>query len=149
MTVATYADRHGREWAISLTVGDFPRLKAAGVDLGAVLRDGQALADLLFCDPERLGRAVWTLCETQAARAGVTPEQFADGLDGPALERLGEAMGEAIADFFPRSKVAAAIKGNVKASLEAADRAMVAALTSKLTAGGSPAPSASTPAPSP
>lgn len=142
MTVATFTDRHGTEWRLpGLTLGDFPRFRAEGVDLNAVLRTPAGMADLLFGDPERLGRFAWLLCETEAAGRGVCPDQFAGGFDGPALERLGEAVAELLADFFPRSRVAAAIKGNLRASLAEIDAKMIAAVTAppRRPAGGSPA----------
>ena len=140
--MATFTDGRGREWSLGFTLGDFPRLRAAGIDLGAALKDGEAMAGLLFADPERLGRFAWLMVEKQAAERDVTPEGFADGFDGPALERLGEAVMEAVADFFPRSAVAAAIKGRQKAGLVAMDQAIIARMTdaaSRKTPGGSPA----------
>lgn len=147
--MATFTDRAERAWTLGFTLGDFPRFKAEGVDLNAILKSGEGMADLLFGDPERLGRFAWLLCEGQAAERGVTPEDFAGGFDGPALESLGEAVAEAVADFFPRSAVARAIKGTLRAKLTAMDETMIAALSEppRKPAGGSPASPGSIPAP--
>lgn len=88
--MATFVDRHGRAWELLITLGDLPALRAAGLDLG---REGGVPGDL-----ESYGRVLWLLVQ---GRAGdLTPEDFARGLDGPALYRALDALGDAVRDFF-------------------------------------------------
>jgi hypothetical protein len=47
---------------------------------------------------------LWVAVEADAIRAGVTPEQFAAGLDGDALDRAAVAFMEAVLDFFHRGR---------------------------------------------
>lgn len=126
----TFTDKAGRGWAVDLTVGHLPRLRELGFELGKILAQPDKLGDLLVADPEKLVAAVWLLAEEQADKAGVTPEQFAAGFDGPALERAVEALIGAAVDFFPRSRVATAMRGRLTAALEQADREMIKAMQS-------------------
>lgn len=164
MSVATFSDCLGREWVLRLTLGDIPRVKDAtakdgrpGIDLNAVLTDATALGRLVYSDPDTLGRVLWVLVEKQADRLGVTPEGFADGFDGETLARCGDALAEAVTDFFlPRQ--AATVKAGLPATLAAIDQAVAAAVTEQMaprprpsrpSGGGSPASSALTPGPFP
>jgi hypothetical protein len=64
------------------------------------------------------------------------------------------ALAEAVIDFFPRQRIAQAMRGNLRRALERMDREVAAKIdagqspTSNGAAGNSPASSASTPAPS-
>lgn len=143
--MATFTDRHGREWRLApLTLGDFPRFRAAGIDLNAALKGGEAVADLLFGDLERLGRCAWLFCEAEAAAAGVQPDDFAGGFDADTVERFGEALAETLADFAPRAAWRTALKGNARSALRQMDAAVVERLSGppKRPDGGSPASSA-------
>lgn len=122
--MAKFKDRHGREWAVSLTLADFRRLREeAGVELNDALADADTFAGLLYGDPFRLGRIMWVLCGRQAAAAGLTEDQFADGFDADALVRCGEAAVGALVDFFhPRQ--AAVIRPRLADLLARMDAAM-------------------------
>lgn len=151
--MATFRDGKGRDWDLRLTVGTLTEVReATGVRLGDAFRDEAALAGLLFADPEQLGRVLWVVCRERAEAAGVTPEDFAAGFDGPALERAVEAFLGSVADFFPRSKVGAKIRESLPAVLEQMDRHAVTAVETamrKLTSSGSATNSAASPAATP
>jgi len=151
--MASFKDGAGVEWRVSVTVGSLGKVKAdADVDLGSLFKTEKAAADLLFTDPGALVRVLWVLCEDQATKAGVTPEKFAFLFDGPTLEGAAEALIGAMIDFFPRSRVAQAMKAGLARGLTAMDEKLTAAvevemdrLISNNFAGNSPAPSASIP----
>lgn len=127
--MATFTDCKGREWDFKLTVGLLTEVReATGVKLGEILRSETALSDFLFADPETVGRVMWCCCREQAEAAGVAPESFAAGFDGPTLEAATEAFLGSVADFFPRSKIGAAIKANLPAVLAKADERGVRAV---------------------
>lgn len=90
-----FVDRHGRTWEVGLTVGDLPAVRrAAGADLGALLwGDGPPL----WGDPDLLAAVLLAVVRP----AGVTAEDFLDGLDGPAAGRAAEALAAAIDEFLP------------------------------------------------
>lgn len=139
-----FKDRLGREWALDLTVGDLPAIKdALGVDLGQALRTGEGMAEFLFADPSALVRVLWVLAEQQATAKDVSPESFARGFDGPALERASDTLMGAVADFFPRSRIGRAIQENLPGMLREMEDAAISQI-SKASAGSSPGSPAST-----
>lgn len=96
----TFVDLSGRTWMLEITAGALKRLREqVGFDLATLVKQKlAALVDLLD-DPERFVGALWVLCEQQAARFGLTPEQFPEGFGGSTLEAAGNAFVEAIALF--------------------------------------------------
>lgn len=125
----TFTDNKGRAWEVRLTLGLLTEVREqAGVKLGEVLRTEQGLADFVFGDVETLGKVLWVLCREQAERQGVTPEDFAHGFGGDTIEKAVEAVLGSVADFFPRSKIGAAIRKNLALVLAKADERGVAAL---------------------
>ena len=149
----TFTDRDGRSWDLSLNVGLLARVRqTTGIELAKALKSEQALAEAIFAEPEKLVEVLYVICEAQAQKAGISPEQFGYGFDGEALERATQAMLESIADFFPRSALARAVKSRLPQILARADREMVSEAEKRLdsilseNAGGSPASPASIPA---
>jgi hypothetical protein len=153
--VASFADKGGKAWQVSLTVGHLAPLKAFHLDLGQLLRSDEAWAALFTADPQDKVSALYEVCREQIEKAGVTPEEWAYLFDGPTIERATVALAEAVIDFFPRQRIAQAMRGNLRRALERMDREIAAKIdagqgpTSNGAAGNSPASSASTPAPSP
>ncbi|VTU00997.1 Uncharacterized protein OS=Isosphaera pallida (strain ATCC 43644 / DSM 9630 / IS1B) GN=Isop_2427 PE=4 SV=1 [Gemmataceae bacterium] len=129
----TFTDAEGHEWRLRLTVGAVADVKRdAGVDIGGVTRSDAAWLRFLFGeDPGPFVATLWALCAGQAAAAGVTPEQFAHRLDGPALEAAGAALAGAIADFFPRSRIARALREGIARVIEATDARAEAEIRSR------------------
>jgi hypothetical protein len=158
--VATsFRDGEGRTWSVRITIGLLPKLREAGFAVGDLKgADGwEGLAD-----PERLGRVLWVLVGEQAEKAGLTPEAFADGIDGPAIYAAHDAIMGAVADFTRPPAVAQAIKTRLPAVRAKAETTLAARLAaepipdldetpspSNASAGSSPPSPASTPAPSP
>lgn len=103
--MASFKDAAGRDWQLAITYGDVKRCKAdAGVDLGALLKakgKEDALAPLteFLGDMEKMVTVVFCLVEAQAKKLSVTPENFAEALDGDAIERMADAFFEAFTDF--------------------------------------------------
>lgn len=151
--MASFKDADNREWKLRLTVGLLGDVKRdAGVDLGAAIKSPQSLAEILYTDPADLVKVLWVCVESQAKEAGVSPEEFGHAFDGPTIEKAGEALLEAVADFFPRTAIAKRIKTDLPKLLEQVDREMIARLDqvtsmSSDSAGNSPASSGSTPDP--
>lgn len=125
-----FEDRKGDRWVLEpITIGLARRLKAYGADLFRAGDDQQAFADLLFGDPDRLGRVLWLLCEPAAVAKGLDPDTFADRFDGPTLERATESLVDAVCDFFPRSRVAAAMKARTRDAFRRLDEAILTRLS--------------------
>lgn len=129
-----FADRHGRAWTPTVTVADLKPLREELKFDPAGLSDGRRLFEVLYAEPEKLVAVLHLLARPK----GVSPEEFADGFDGPALERGGVALLEAFADFFPRSRIAQAMKTAVRGAMEEADEAVITFLRSSGSATNSP-----------
>lgn len=147
--MSSFVDAEKRRWDLTLNVGLVGRLrKDAGVDLG---KAGEGMAAALFADPESLVKALWVLCERQAERQDVTPEQFGYGFDGPSVQRAVDALLEAIIDFFHRSNPAGKMKEKLPSLLKKLEADATAKMEAQMdsilnaNAGDSPASSASTP----
>jgi len=102
--MATFKDNQGKEWSLSLDAFAIKQCRAdAGVDL-VDIEDGRVFDKL--ADPVALVDSLWVLCRKQAAAATPTigQEDFAARLTGDAYAAASDAMGEAIADFFPNHR---------------------------------------------
>lgn len=98
----TFKDSTNREWLIKLNVDLIEKVRIFnGVDLVDITA---ASMKRLRVDEVLLVRTLWQLCEPQADKAGVTPEQFGESLFGDALDRGFEAVRGAVDDFFPSTK---------------------------------------------
>ena len=95
-----FTDATGRSWEITINVATIKRVRdVCGVDL-LDLGDGGVMARLAS-DPVLLADVLFVVCD--AERRG-TPEDFAGGLAGDAIERATEAMVEELLEFFPSKK---------------------------------------------
>ncbi len=148
-----FTDKLGREWRLDITVGSAADVEAvSGVDLLRCVQDGEALTSLLYTDPRRLVKVLGAILSEDMAAGNVSPDSFARGFDGATMERASEALLGAICDFFPRSRVAKALKASLTRALtDADDRAIqeIEARGFSNSPGSSPESPASTPAPSP
>ena len=130
--MSKFRDAEGREWKLSLTVGMVTRLRTdAGFELGKA-SSADRLGEMLFANPETVARVLWVMIERQAEPLGVTPEAFADGLDGPTIEAASTAILEAIIDFFHRAQPAAAMKNKLPEVLGKMDQRITAAMTAAM-----------------
>jgi len=151
MSSSTFRDHTGQDWHLRLTYGLACDVKReTGVNLTLVSQD-TGWVEILFGEPGRLVGVLWVLCAEQAGRLNVTAEQFGHRFDGPTLEAAGEALAGAIADFFPRSRIARAIREGLPKVLAEADRKAVEAIdrhvsTASNSAGTAPESSGSIPA---
>lgn len=98
--MATFKDKHGKDWVISL---DAPLIMAVRreCDLDLASTDGSAY-ERMADDPILLVNVLWVLCREQAG--DMTDVMFGKLLVGDAIEKATEAMLEAICDFFPLRK---------------------------------------------
>lgn len=127
--MAKFLDHTGHEWRVLLTYGSAKRVKeATGVNLALAGQGAVEWVDALFGDPGALVGVLWELCAEQAQRANVTPEQFGERFDGATLDAAGNALLEAVADFFPRSRIAQALREKLPQVIAKAEAEAVAKL---------------------
>lgn len=158
-----FTDREGRQWPVSINVTAIKRCRAlVDVDIHALLNDGfQGLAALL-ADPCKLVDVIFVLCQGEAEKRGVTDEDFGAALAGDALMAATDAFLAELADFFPDPRERAGIRKVIEKGRRMTERILEArearidsldvdAEARRLigSSGSSPAPSDSTPDPSP
>jgi hypothetical protein len=97
-----FKDANGRDWAIDVTVGTMRTVR----DLTTVnlykLFDTEAAR--IFTDPALLVDVLFALCRDECAKRGVSDVQFGMSMNGDVLEQAGEALVDAVIDFFPQSQ---------------------------------------------
>jgi hypothetical protein len=92
--MATFKDRLGREWRLTIDNGALDRARGlAGVNLVTFAgEDGcQALADLV-ADAERLGNLLFALAQPEAERRGISGTEFRRALVDADCQTLGQAI---------------------------------------------------------
>lgn len=99
----SFTDRTGIEWKLEVNYSSAVRLKnEADYDVQQIFSKNDAGS--LFSDLFKLGSVLWVLVAEQADKLGINQEQFAQRLDGDALEDASIAFMKAVIDFFPRAR---------------------------------------------
>jgi hypothetical protein len=116
-TIPKFKDAENREWTLRITKGRSRAiLETCGIDFGQI-HDGQVFVELTTSD-ENLAQVLWILCEKQAEAKGITPEDFAEALDGDALDTAMEAMVDATI-LFTRRPIRGAVERVIRKTMEA------------------------------
>ena len=103
-----FKDTAGRDWLVSITVGDIKRVRAVlDINLNKALDNRFAILTDILSDPCKLVDILYVLCQEQTAKAGVTDEQFGRAFSGDVLDAATTAFLEALTDFFPTAARAA------------------------------------------
>jgi hypothetical protein len=157
-----FKDSNGRDWSVAINVAAVKRVRGTlDVDLPGLV--GGGLGELMQ-DPVKFVDVLYVLCRPQADQAGVSDEQFGAAFGGDTLERAAEAFVEELIDFFPapRRGPLRAMMAKVKTATDAETQRLTERIDALdperpetwgsapgTSSGGTPGPSASTPAPSP
>lgn len=114
----TFHDSIGREWKIDINVSSYAKVKTeCSFDLLKLFAGGESGVEDLLSNPPQLVAVLWTLCEQQAEKAAITPEQFGVGFAGDSLQDAAFALIEATIDFFPNARkraLAREVVGKIK-----------------------------------
>lgn len=159
----SFTDTAGRAWTIVINVAAVKRVRALlGINLYALVDDRFAGLSRLLGDPVDLVDVLYVLCKDEATALGVSDEDFGRAMAGDAIERAADAFLAELTDFFPTPRVRQALGRLIEAGGTMRDRLLDRAMAELeaidldaeldrliASSGGSPAPSASTPAPSP
>lgn len=158
-----FRDNAGRSWPVAINVAAVRSCRGLlGLDLYGLVDDQFAGLGALLGDPCRLVDVLYVLCRDEAARLGVSDEDFGRAMAGDALEHAADAFLAELADFFPNPRVRAGLRQVVEKGRRVRDlmldhaESLLAGLDPDSEArrliassGGSRGSSASTPAPSP
>lgn len=95
----SFKDNNGREWLLAIDVNvakrvrDLAKFDLLSLEIEKLSADAVTLVDVLFA-----------VCKPQADAAKITDEQFAAAIVGDVVADAADALMEAIADFFPKSR---------------------------------------------
>lgn len=150
--MARFKDGESREWVLKINVMQLTHVNdRTGVRLDKLIENNCKGLQELFSDGVMVGQVLWALCEADAAKRGISLEQFCTALAGDSLELATEALLEELADFSPRHQ-RTVLKALMAKQRTEMDRALTKALkridelTSSNSATDSPASSGSIPA---
>ena len=105
----TFQDNQGRKWDLAINVDAVKRVRdLTEVDLLTAI-DGRLL-QRLSDDPVMLCDVLFAVCKPQADAAGVSDEQFGQGLAGDAIDAATVALLEELVGFFPQRRRAVLTK---------------------------------------
>lgn len=100
--MATFRDRAGREWVVTIDVLQLERVReSTGFEIGKLLAEEMRRYVELSTDPELLCRVLFALCADQARGLRVTREDFFRALAGDELFDAWVAFQGAYLDFCP------------------------------------------------
>ena len=101
----TFKDNLGRSWLVDVNVTGIKRVRdLIRIDLYKVLDDEARLLHDLLADPVLLIDTVYVLCKDQCDRESLSGVRVGEAMGGDALEGAGEALLNAIVDFFPNAR---------------------------------------------
>lgn len=98
-----FIDSSGRQWVIQINVDTIKRVRdLAKVDLADVASGDPPLIVRLTTDVVMLCDVLFSICEKQAATAGVSDEEFGRAMGGDTLLLGSTALMEELIDFFQK-----------------------------------------------
>lgn len=112
--MAKFTDSKGTSWRLDLNVGLLEDAKKeTGIDLDSITDDANKLAGLILSNPRKLVEFLYVLCEEQIVESGLDAKEFGRRFNRETLDRAGDALVEAIVDFYPRSSAGKVIRENL------------------------------------
>lgn len=118
-----FKDNAGRSWTIAINVTAVERCRArVEVDLYGLLDNKFEGLGKLTGDPVKLFHVIYCLCQEDADKLGVSPEDFGRAMGGDSLFQAQEAFVDELTDFFGDPRVRAGLKKVMEASHKLTDR---------------------------
>lgn len=123
----SFVDANGRQWLIVVSIAAVKRVRElAEVDLLQFFDPKRPLAAELSSDPVALASVLWSVCEPQATKLGVSAEDFGESLYGDAIAGGAEALIGAMVDFSPHPKEREALRRVLTTAKRVTEKRMAA-----------------------
>jgi hypothetical protein len=99
----SFKDKLGREWPVNLDTATVARVKLRTFDAVDFWRAAEGTPFVRMGQSvEMAGRVLWLVCEPEAERRGVSPEDFARAMASETVFHAGaRAVAEAAIDLMP------------------------------------------------
>lgn len=131
--MASFADKNGKTWPVSLTVGHIDPLKETfQFDPSRYIKTDKEFAKLYDLEPQVVVGILWIICEEAGTKDGLTPEAWAHLFDGDSLEGAVHALADAVIGFFPRKAISQAMQRNLSKMLQKMDETVCRKLDQKM-----------------
>lgn len=109
-------------WDVELTVGVIEDIKSkADFDLDIITNDPEKLGMALLTNPRKLVEIAYVICEEQIKFRQIDAADFGRLFNRAAIDGFGNALIEAIVDFYPRSSAGRAIREALPGMLQKMD----------------------------
>jgi hypothetical protein len=129
--MASFKDKHGRQWHIDLTDGLIEKIhRETSFDLYDAM-DSSAV-DLTFGSPRRFAMILKVILAEQVKDKELTLDDFSAAFDGPTRQRAVLAFEESIIDFCHPSRIAAAMKAKLSEAITKIEDKAIARLPQAL-----------------
>ena len=129
----SFTDKAGHVWRLDLNITTIKRVKSlTGVDL---LSDDYAETLVeLGRDVIKLVDVLFAIAQPQTEAAGITGEQFGEGLAGDIINDATDAFINALIEFFPSEKKRRAFRAiwdKTQTAIDAGERELIAVIESE------------------
>lgn len=115
----SFRDNKGRVWRVEINVWQVSVVKQTlGLSLYLAFTDGYRVYNEIVSDPCTLVNVLYTLCQDQAEKAGVSQEDFGRAMAGSAIQEAQRAFSEELVDFFPDAATRDAARHILKTARE-------------------------------
>lgn len=100
-----FTDATGERWQVEINYAMRNKLRDLEFfDVLKLFEDKFSSLGELLEDVERFVRSLYLVLESQIKSRDLSPEQFAERLNGAAMEAASEAFARAVVDFFPEPR---------------------------------------------
>ena len=99
----TFQDNAGRTWTVSVNVDAVKRVRSL-LEVNLLEAVEGKLIERLRDDPILLCDVLYVVCKPEADAAGVTDEQFGQGMAGDAIDHATAALLEELVGFFRKGR---------------------------------------------
>lgn len=118
-----FKDKLGREWSLELSIGLIESIKKdALTDIDTLLTKPEELGQILLMQPRKFAEILWVICEDEAKKREVSPEEFGKLLNRSTIDAATNGFLEAILDFYPRQSAGRVMRENLPALLASMDK---------------------------
>lgn len=124
--MAKFEDKHSHTWNVNLDVGMLEDIQeATGVNLDELMIEPNKMSKFVFLTPRKFVEVMWVVCKEQAETHKLDARGFGRLFDRDTLDLATNAFIEAIFSFYPRSSVAAVLRGKMPQLIEEMDSSLV------------------------
>ena len=129
MALPSFTDSTGQEWLLEITGAVLMRARRENVPLHEALELGTNNLPAFIGDPMKFVSSLALICNPEAL--GVSPEIFADRLNGRALIDATKAFTEAVVDFSHPS-VAEKLRARLRTEMTTAEERITTRISQRL-----------------